>query len=155
MKAIILQTLDTQRDNIKSQKASKKLELLLLNEKIIDEVKTESCILEINELSDSIKKLSLTTDLLITIGGTGLGLDDCTPEASKKVFEKDCPGIAELMRSETAKLNKKAWISRYVSGIYQNTLIVNFPGKESAVAECYECASDIILHTTKMLCKLK
>ncbi|MCO4782980.1 MAG: hypothetical protein KC646_11710 [Candidatus Cloacimonetes bacterium] len=155
MKVSIIQTLDPQRDNSKSKIASETLLQLLQNQEIISHMETQAIELEINTLAQSIQQLCKGNDIIFTIGGTGLGLDDCVPEASKSIYQRECPGIAELMRSETAKINKKAWISRYTAGIYNNCLIVNFPGKKSSVTECFECAHDIILHTAKMLCKLK
>ena len=39
-------------------------------------------------------------DLIVTTGGTGFGPRDNTPEATKRVIEREAPGLAELMRAE-------------------------------------------------------
>lgn len=155
MKIIIIQTLDPHRENTKSEMTTKALESLLKKLPTSHDIEVHSAELNFDTLSKVIPLFCQDNDLIFTIGGTGLGLDDCVPECSKQIYQRECPGIAELMRSETAKINKKAWISRYTAGIYNHCLIVNLPGKKTSVIECFECAHDIILHTAKMLCKLK
>ena len=74
-------------------------------------------------------------DLLITIGGTGFGPRDWTPEATREAVEKLCPGIPELIRWEAFKNDKHAALSRATSGIRRKTLIINLPGSEKAVKQ--------------------
>ena len=66
--------------------------------------------------------------LILTVGGTGLGPRDRTPEATRKVLDREAPGIAEAMRASGAARNPMAWLSRSVAGTRDNTLIVNLPG---------------------------
>lgn len=155
MKVSIIQTLDSQRDNTKSKLAAESLKELLIEHENISQIEIHTIDLNYDSLVELLPSHCDNGDIVFTIGGTGLGLDDCVPEACKNLYQRECPGIPELMRSETAKLNKKAWISRYTAGIYNHCLVVNFPGKKTAVKECFDCANDIILHTAKMLCKLK
>src|ERR1700693_85448 len=53
-------------------------------------------------------------DAVFTTGGTGLGPRDVTPEATRAVIEREIPGLAELMRAEGVKKNKRAALSRGV-----------------------------------------
>lgn len=74
-------------------------------------------------------------DLIITTGGTGFAKRDRTPEATLAVAERIAPGIAEAMRMESMKITGRAMLSRAVSAIRGNTLIVNLPGSVKAVEE--------------------
>ena len=90
-------------------------------------------------------------NLIITTGGTGFAERDNTPEATRAVIEKDAPGIAEAMRSETAKINPKAILSRGVCGIRNHTLIINLPGSPKAVRECFEVFKPILQHCINLI----
>ncbi|MBM3879256.1 MAG: molybdopterin adenylyltransferase [Verrucomicrobia bacterium] len=75
-------------------------------------------------------------DLIVTTGGTGVAPRDVTPEATLAVLDKELPGFGELMRSESMKRVATAILSRATAGTRGKALIVNLPGKPTAVAEC-------------------
>lgn len=77
-------------------------------------------------------------DLIVTTGGTGPALRDVTPEATEAVCSKMLPGFGELMRLESLKVVPTAILSRQTAGIRGNSLIVNLPGKPSAIADCLQ-----------------
>lgn len=74
--------------------------------------------------------------LIFTTGGTGPALRDVTPEATEKVCQKILPGFGELMRKESLTYVPTAILSRQTAGIRNQTLIVNLPGKPSAIEQC-------------------
>jgi molybdopterin adenylyltransferase len=74
--------------------------------------------------------------LVITTGGTGPAKRDVTPEATVAVCEKELPGFGELMRDISLKSVPTAILSRQTAGIRGKSLIVNLPGKPSAIREC-------------------
>ncbi len=74
--------------------------------------------------------------LIFTTGGTGPALRDVTPEATAAVCSKLMPGFGELMRSASLKFVPTAILSRQTAGIRGQCLIVNLPGKPSAIADC-------------------
>ncbi|MDD4930100.1 MAG: molybdopterin adenylyltransferase [Gallionella sp.] len=74
--------------------------------------------------------------LVVTTGGTGPALRDVTPEATEAVCEKMMPGFGELMRSASLKFVPTAILSRQTAGIRGRSLIVNLPGKPSAIDDC-------------------
>jgi molybdopterin adenylyltransferase len=76
--------------------------------------------------------------LIVTTGGTGPALRDITPEASEAVCGKMLPGFGELMRSVSLKIVPTAILSRQTAGIRGKTLIINLPGKPSAIADCLQ-----------------
>ena len=73
--------------------------------------------------------------LIVTTGGTGPAPRDVTPEATEAVCEKMMPGFGELMRQISLKYVPTAILSRQTAGIRGKCLIVNLPGKPSAIAE--------------------
>lgn len=75
-------------------------------------------------------------DLAVTTGGTGIGPRDVTPEATRAVLDKELPGFGEAMRMQTLNRVKTAILSRATAGTRGRCLIVNLPGKPSAVREC-------------------
>ena len=74
--------------------------------------------------------------LVVTTGGTGPALRDVTPEATEAVCQKMMPGFGELMRTASLKFVPTAILSRQTAGIRGKCLIVNLPGKPSAIDDC-------------------
>lgn len=74
--------------------------------------------------------------LIVTTGGTGPALRDVTPEATEAICSKMMPGFGELMRTASLKLVPTAILSRQTAGIRGRCLIVNLPGKPSAIDDC-------------------
>ena len=83
-------------------------------------------------------------DLSVTTGGTGISTRDVTPEATLAVLEKQLPGFGELMRMQSFAKVRTAILSRAVAGTRGRSLIVNLPGKPSAVRECLEILAPAI-----------
>jgi molybdenum cofactor synthesis domain-containing protein len=75
-------------------------------------------------------------NLILTTGGTGLSPRDVTPEATMAVCDRNVPGIAETIRAYSMTCTKRAMLSRAVSVIRGNSLIINLPGSPKAVREC-------------------
>jgi len=97
------------------------------------------------ELSDS------NLDLVLTTGGTGFAPRDHTPEATRAVIEKEAPGFAEVMRMRSLQITPHAMLSRAVSGIRKNTLIINLPGNPKGARENLEFIESAIPHALKLL----
>lgn len=74
--------------------------------------------------------------LVVTTGGTGPAKRDITPEATEAVADKIMHGFGELMRSVSLQYVPTAILSRQIAVIRKNSLIVNLPGKPSAIADC-------------------
>ena len=91
-------------------------------------------------------------DLVLTSGGTGFSPRDRMPEATLAVAERLVPGIAEAMRAQSMKITKRAMLSRAVSVIRKNTLIINLPGSPRAVQENLEYIISDLRHGLDILC---
>ncbi len=74
--------------------------------------------------------------LVVTTGGTGPARRDVTPEATEAVCDKLLDGFGELMRAVSLKFVPTAILSRQIAGIRGQSLIVNLPGKPSAIRDC-------------------
>ncbi|MEN6494682.1 MAG: molybdenum cofactor synthesis domain-containing protein [Thermoguttaceae bacterium] len=74
-------------------------------------------------------------DLVVTVGGTGFGPRDVTPEATRSVVERFTPGLDEAMRAASLQCSPHAMLSRGASGIRGRTLILNLPGSVRAASE--------------------
>lgn len=76
--------------------------------------------------------------LVVTTGGTGPAKRDVTPEATEAVCDRMMPGFGELMRAESLKYVPTAILSRQTAGLRGQSLIVNLPGKPSAIRQCLD-----------------
>lgn len=74
--------------------------------------------------------------LVVTTGGTGPARRDVTPEATEAVCDKVLDGFGELMRQVSLKVVPTAILSRQIAGVRGTSLIVNLPGKPSAIRDC-------------------
>ncbi len=74
--------------------------------------------------------------LIVTTGGTGPAPRDVTPEATEAVCKRVLPGFGELMRAISLRAVPTAILSRQLAGTRGRSLIVNLPGKPSAITEC-------------------
>jgi molybdenum cofactor synthesis domain-containing protein len=74
-------------------------------------------------------------DLVVTTGGTGLSPRDVTPEATLAVIEREIPGMAEAVRAASLVHTARAMLSRGVSGLRGQTIIINLSGSPKAVQE--------------------
>jgi molybdopterin adenylyltransferase len=74
--------------------------------------------------------------LIVTTGGTGPALRDITPEATLAVCSKILDGFGEQMRAVSLQFVPTAILSRQIAGIRGQSLIINLPGKPSAIADC-------------------
>jgi molybdopterin-guanine dinucleotide biosynthesis protein MobB len=74
-------------------------------------------------------------DLILTTGGTGVSPRDVTPDATRRILDREIPGFGEVMRAESLKITPHAMISRAVAGIRANSLIINLPGSPKGALE--------------------
>jgi molybdenum cofactor biosynthesis protein MoaC len=101
---------------------------------------------EIKRFCDELK-----VDIVITTGGTGIGPRDVTPEATRRVIERELSGVSETIRAYGQKRTPLSMLSRGVAGVRGTTVIVNLPGSSRAVSESLDSIFPGLLHVYKML----
>jgi molybdenum cofactor synthesis domain-containing protein len=86
-------------------------------------------------------------DLVVTTGGTGLTPGDLTPEMTRKVIDREIPGIAEAIRAAGVNAGvPSAMLSRGIAGLARRTLIVNLPGSTGGVRDGMKVVRTIFEH---------
>ena len=95
-----------------------------------DRARIEATLIELAEVEGC--------SLILTTGGTGPAARDVTPEATEAVCERMMPGFGELMRTRRLLEVPTAILSRQTAGLRGRSLIVNLPGKPSAIRTCLD-----------------
>ena len=90
-------------------------------------------------------------DLILTNGGTGLSPTDVTPEATRKVIEKETPWLVNGMVLESLRVTPYAMLTRATAGIRGRTLIVNLPGSPKAATENLTAVAEILPHAVMIV----
>jgi molybdopterin adenylyltransferase len=88
---------------------------------------------------------------VFTTGGTGLTIDDVTPEATRDVIEREAPGYAESIRADARDHTPLGILTRGVSGVRGRTLIVNFPGNPKAIDQSWPVVEPTLTHAAATL----
>lgn len=90
-------------------------------------------------------------DVILTTGGTGLAPRDVTPEATRRVADREVPGFGELMRAEGLKTTRFAPLSRGGAACRGEVLIVNLPGSPRGAVESLVAVAHLIPHAVDLL----
>ncbi|MGH3150147.1 MAG: MogA/MoaB family molybdenum cofactor biosynthesis protein [Streptosporangiaceae bacterium] len=91
-------------------------------------------------------------DVVVTTGGTGLTPGDLTPEMTRRVLEREIPGIAEALRSAGAAAGvPTAILSRGLAGVAGRTLIVNLPGSTGGVRDGVAVLAPVLGHAISQI----
>ena len=91
-------------------------------------------------------------DVVVTTGGTGLTPADLTPEMTRRVLEREIPGIAEALRGAGAAAGVPAAIlSRGLAGVAGRTLIVNLPGSTGGVRDGMAVLAPVLGHAVSQI----
>jgi molybdenum cofactor synthesis domain-containing protein len=85
--------------------------------------------------------------LVVSTGGTGFAPRDQTPEGTRRVIEREAPGIAEAMRL----CNPLGRLSRGVAGILGDAIVLNTPGSTKGCVEQLDAVIDVLPHALRLL----
>ncbi|SNR98717.1 molybdenum cofactor synthesis domain-containing protein [Geodermatophilus pulveris] len=90
-------------------------------------------------------------DVVLTTGGTGLSPTDVTPEATRRVLEREAPGIAEAVRRYGEPQVPTSVLSRGLAGTAGRTLVVNLPGSTGGVRDALAVLGPLLPHVVTQL----
>ncbi|WP_433180876.1 MogA/MoaB family molybdenum cofactor biosynthesis protein [Actinoallomurus sp. CA-150999] len=90
-------------------------------------------------------------DAVVTSGGTGLTPTDRTPEMTRRVIEREIPGIAEAIRLTGREKVPSAILSRGLAGVAGRTLIVNLPGSTGGVRDGMAVLGEVLRHAVDQI----
>jgi molybdopterin adenylyltransferase len=85
--------------------------------------------------------------LIVTTGGTGFAPRDLTPEGTKRVLDREAPGLAEAMRL----VSPLGRLSRATAGTVGESIVLNTPGSTNGARECLEAVLDVLPHALDLL----
>jgi molybdopterin adenylyltransferase len=106
---------------------------------------------EPDEIAAAILELAQDAELVLTTGGTGLALRDVTPEATRRVLEREAPGIPEALRADSITKTPHGLLSRGTAGTIGRTLVVNLAGSPGACRDGYAVLKPALPHALKLL----
>jgi molybdenum cofactor biosynthesis protein MoaC len=101
---------------------------------------------DFNLIQERVKSLCDSHDLILFIGGTGLGPNDFTPDAIKPLIEKEIPGIMETARQYGQQRIATAMLSRGVAGFAGKALVITTPGSPNGTNETIDALFPAVLH---------
>ena len=91
-------------------------------------------------------------DLILTTGGTGHTPQDLTPEMTRRVIERESPGLAEAVRAYGVAAGvPTAVLSRGIAGIAGSTLIVNLPGSPGGCRDGMAALGPVLPHAVDQI----
>ncbi len=113
---------------------------------------TDLVIDDVDEIAAAIRAaIAAGANVVLTTGGTGLSPNDVTPEATRRVIEREVPGIAEAIRAQSLAKTPHGMLSRGIAGSVGRALVVNLPGSPRAVRESLEVVLPVLSHAVELL----
>ncbi|MBA2642451.1 MAG: MogA/MoaB family molybdenum cofactor biosynthesis protein [Actinobacteria bacterium] len=144
MRAAVLTVSDGVHAGVREDTSGALLEELLRDEGFVVERRLVPD--EREEIAAALRALAESAVLILTTGGTGFAPRDVTPEATRRVLDREAPGIAEAIRADAISRTPHALLSRGVAGLVDSTLVVNLPGSPGGCKDGFAVLRPALLH---------
>ena len=116
----------------------KKFDFSLIEQKVI------SC--NEKELEWELKRLCeyAHVDVVLTLGAIGLSPRDITPDCTLSIIESRLEGIELAIRLALKDDFPESCLWRFICGIHNRTIVINFPEEPEQVNRCLESLNSIL-----------
>ncbi len=105
---------------------------------------------EAAEIAAALTELAAESAVVLSTGGTGFAPRDVTPEATRRILDREAPGIAEAIRADALTRTPHALLSRGVAGLRGATLIVNLPGSPGGCRDGLAVLRPALVHGVEL-----
>lgn len=95
--------------------------------------------------------LKTHVDLVITVGGTGIGLRDYAPEVTSDFITRPLPGLMEYIRHKYGTEKPGVYLSRGIAGTRNELFVINMPGSVKGATEYVTVLLELWDHIRRMI----